>query len=140
VAGTAGAFQRGKFPELLDLTIQPGNAFLESSSVNRAHKSDNAQPAWVISRNPFNIASASEHRQPVFLHPRNGRQKTATILETEAAGRLNLRLGACRFRLEPLDYKIPNPLGFAIHSGFAVAWGSQSFLWFVFWQFWFSNF
>jgi hypothetical protein len=38
----------------------------------RTQKSDNAQSAWVISRNPSTIASASEHRQPVFLHPRNG--------------------------------------------------------------------
>jgi hypothetical protein len=130
--GTAGVFQRGK---ISGLTVHSGNAFLKSSSVNCAHKSDNAQPAWVISRNPFTIASVSEHRQPVFLHPRSGYQKrniSCTILEPGTAEETEFARGACRFRVQPLDYRFPNSLGFAIHSDLAVGWGSQSFSQFKF--------
>ena len=97
----------------------------------RTHKSDNAQPAWVISRNQSTIASGSEHRQPVFLHPRSGApevERSCAILELGTAAEMEFARGACRFCVEPLDYRFPNSLGFPIHSGFAVAWGSQSFL------------
>lgn len=43
-------------------------------------------------------------------------------------GSMELARGACRFRVEPLDYRFPNSLGFAIHSGFRNCCRSQSFV------------
>src|ERR1700722_1785024 len=53
-----------------------GNAFLKSSAASSLPTwQENPQhtAAWMYSRNQTTIASRSEHRQPVFLHPTDGR-------------------------------------------------------------------
>ena len=72
--GTAGTFQRGKFPELhFTSCTSSGNAFLYSSTASPAHtiaqETHSTQQAWMYSRNQTTIASRCKHRQPVFLHP-----------------------------------------------------------------------
>src|SRR5208282_5183804 len=83
VAGSGGALQRGKFPEQRSLRKRISQQLFREL---HAQKSDNAQPAWVISRNPSTIASASEHRQPVFLHPRNGATSLEGFLHNSRTG------------------------------------------------------
>src|SRR5271169_2307849 len=70
--GTAGTFQRGKFP---NQQSNPETPFLKAPLPFRAHnrtKSRNTQQAWIYSRNRTTITSPRKHRQPVILHPSDG--------------------------------------------------------------------
>src|ERR1700690_698271 len=71
--GTAGTFQRGKFPKL---QTSSGNVFLFVYSSTASllctpphSKTHSTQQAWMYSRNQTTIAICCKHRQPVFLHP-----------------------------------------------------------------------
>src|SRR3974390_3461842 len=68
--GTAGTFQRGKFPNThcrrKRVSLKLNCKF---ATRNIAQKTHSTQQAWMYSRNQTTIASACKHRQPVFLHP-----------------------------------------------------------------------
>jgi hypothetical protein len=67
--GTAGTFQRGNLRTALHPETRFSKASLRKSSRTQPQKTHSVQQAWMNSRNPFTIASARKHRQPVFLHP-----------------------------------------------------------------------
>jgi hypothetical protein len=68
--GTAGTFQRGKFPGLhLNPETRFSKAQLQVATHTNAQKTHSAQQAWMNSRNPLTITSVRKHRQPVILHP-----------------------------------------------------------------------
>jgi hypothetical protein len=127
--GTAGAFQRGKISGITGLNCSIRKRISRKLICElRTHKSDNAQPAWVISRNQSTIASGSEHRQPVFLHPRTGApevERSCTILELGTAAEMEFARGACRFCVEPLDYRFPNSFRFRRCLEFAIVFVVQ---------------
>src|SRR5580700_12180036 len=69
--GSAGTFQRGKFPEATSVQLQTGNALLKSSAAN-SHTipgTRSIHQAWIDSRNQTTIATRLKHRQLIFLHP-----------------------------------------------------------------------
>ena len=66
--GTAGTFQRGKFPNLHFIRKRISQTLLQALCPH-SRKTHSTQQAWMYSRNQTTIASAREHRQPVFLHP-----------------------------------------------------------------------
>ena len=69
--GSAGTFQRGKFPEATSVQLQTGNALLKSSAAN-SHtipRTRSIHQAWIDSRNQTTIATRLKHRQLIFLHP-----------------------------------------------------------------------
>jgi len=67
--GTAGTFQRGKFPNHY---FDPETPFSKAPLPLRAHnrtKSRSTLQTWIYSRNRTTIASPCKHRQPAILHP-----------------------------------------------------------------------
>jgi hypothetical protein len=93
VEGAAGTFQRGKVSVSI---LQSGNAFQKlrcNSATHNRGKLRSAQQAWMYSRNQTTIASASKHRQPMFLHP------TFRSVSGEAATRVSSVVSEFRFRL-----------------------------------------
>jgi hypothetical protein len=68
--GTAGAFQRGTFPNHDRIRKRiSSKAQLQIAAQIRA---GNLQHAWMNSRNQTTITSVCKHRQPAILHPING--------------------------------------------------------------------
>jgi len=67
--GSAGTFQRGKFPDLFDLILYTGNAFLKLYRLALAQfcETHGTQQAWINSRNLTTIATESKRRQLIFL-------------------------------------------------------------------------
>jgi hypothetical protein len=66
--GSAGMFQRGKFPEVDFYSPEThfSNSAVGSSGYRGTH---GTQQAWINSRNLTTIATQTKHRQPIFLHP-----------------------------------------------------------------------
>jgi hypothetical protein len=67
--GTAGTFQRGKFPNQLHPETHFSTAPLQVLCTHRHRNTHSTQQAWMYSRNQTTIASPCKHRQLVFLHP-----------------------------------------------------------------------
>jgi hypothetical protein len=66
--GTAGTFQRGKFPNLHSIRKRVSLKLHRKFPAHTAAKTNSTQQAWMYSRNQTTITSASEHRQLAFLH------------------------------------------------------------------------
>ena len=67
--GTAGAFQRGKFPNSTSTRKRVCSYSITAISRAQPRNTGSTQQAWMNSRNQSTIATRSKHRQHVFLHP-----------------------------------------------------------------------
>ena len=70
--GSAGTFQRGKFPEPCYCSILHRKRISQQVCRKASAQScgtHGTQQAWMNSRNPTTIATGTKHRQPIFLHP-----------------------------------------------------------------------
>jgi hypothetical protein len=69
--GSAGTFQRGKFPALTHFNFTSPETRFSNSTPNSANfgGTHGTQQAWINSRNLTTIATTAKHRQPIFLHP-----------------------------------------------------------------------
>jgi len=63
--GSAGTFQRGKFPNQNSIRKRVSKAQSEFCAVLR--KTHGLQQAWINSRNQTTIATRAKHRQPMFF-------------------------------------------------------------------------
>ncbi len=70
--GSAGTFQRGKFPALTPLHQKRISQKLDRKFPHTSTGTHGTQQAWINSRNLTNIATGWKHRQPIFLHPTVG--------------------------------------------------------------------
>ncbi len=108
--GTAGTFQRGSLRTKLcsetHFSVAPPR-----SSAQLHRKTRGTQQAWMYSRNQTTIASACKHRQPVFLHPTDGRFSRGSKSDPRLTAGCRRRDAACRFRLQPLHYRFSNSFG-----------------------------
>jgi hypothetical protein len=125
--GTAGVFQRGKVPGLTrtscSLRKRISQKLIRTSRTQKRQRTaslgDLAEPIYYSKH----IGTSSTR---VFASQKRS-TRSGTILEPETDEGMEFAGGACRFRVEPLDYRFPNSLGFAIHSGFAGSWVRNRF-------------
>jgi hypothetical protein len=68
--GSAGTFQRGKFPAL-NAPTSPERHFSKAlpQVPTKLCGTHGTHQAWIDSRNPTTITTQWKHRQPIFLHP-----------------------------------------------------------------------
>ncbi len=100
--GSAGMFQRGKFPEVDFYSPEThfSNPAVGASAHGRTH---GTQQAWINSRNPTTIATQTKHRQLIFLHPMHQRNGSAGSFALVPGKFREAR--ACRIGFRSLNYK-----------------------------------
>jgi len=107
--GSAGTFQRGKFPDGYFTHRKRISQKLYRKFAPQLCGTNGTQQAWMNSRNSSTIASDWKHRQPIFLHPID---ETGAIRQSRAATTLS-----CPALLNP--YSSLYTLGFPSIKRFA---------------------